>query len=414
VTDLVYRTEQALLGALITNPGNAFTLRLWPQDFTDPRHQAIYAALTDTSARSLGGRMRDWLTRLLSSQARDAAAYLEDLPGLCPDPAHLASYAAMITQARDQRAGATRAEQAARESTPLAGAAAWLADKAEEASRKPRQTPGAADASSLPGDVARLARALRVTTRRLAQEHQGVPTRPLAPHAGIPGSSSPDPRAVRAPGSDRIPQRPGSISEYISARPLMNAEHLQDRVLADLMTRPGDGRDVVPWLSAEAFSEGPRRDLYGLIRQAITAREPVDPLIIAWHAAQQDAGPSPEFVLRTAAADPIPGTAAAIGRVLLADYVCTTRFGPDWTKSPQLTQPAAAKAPVSEVGNGQAAPATRTPGRQQAAAPALPRGPIPGTRDQGHAPGQAPAAAPAPMARPLPVPQQTDGPAPHM
>ena len=62
------------------------------------------------------------LTRLLSARARAAAAYMGELPGLCPDPANMAAYAAMVTEASQARAvPASRARAGHRSSGRVSG-----------------------------------------------------------------------------------------------------------------------------------------------------------------------------------------------------------------------------------------------------------------------------------------------------
>src|SRR5580693_8403239 len=104
MTDLTRRAEQAVLGALVADPGRAVALNgLTVSAFGDGKHQAIFAALTGAVPADSGllGRFRGWLTRLpLRRQIRDLRAYMDTLPGLCPDPDHIADYAAMLGQAR--------------------------------------------------------------------------------------------------------------------------------------------------------------------------------------------------------------------------------------------------------------------------------------------------------------------------
>src|SRR5580692_7917807 len=105
--DISHYAEQAVLGALLAEPDRAGDVgELTAPDFADPRHQAIFTALTSGSDPSPGllGRLRDWLARLpLRSQLRQLDEYMAGLPGRCPDPASLAAYTQMVTEASRQR-----------------------------------------------------------------------------------------------------------------------------------------------------------------------------------------------------------------------------------------------------------------------------------------------------------------------
>lgn len=361
--DLVHRAEQAYLGALLVRQGRVGTgavvagdagpdafAGLRPLDFTDPVHQAIYAALAEqaTSRPGLAASLYAWLrglpARLQGVRARDAGAYMAGLPGLCPDPANLAAYAAMVTEASQQRAALAPAPvpgpaapmpaavprpgsgpgRAAAENPRLASAGEWL----EGGSRRHRpvgnrqaalaaDAPASRTAGDLPPDVARLARALRSDAR--SATHQG-------------------------------PQEPAqaALTQRSQGAPL-DAEALQEQVLAGLMRRPADGRDVASWLPDTVFTAGPNRSLYQLISVRLADGRPVDPLIIAWDASvhasvHPDLGgtagtsgtvtgePLAAAALRLGALDPGPGAAAIFGRALYAEQVCSDAFGLGWPR----------------------------------------------------------------------------------
>jgi hypothetical protein len=368
--DLVHRAEQAYLGAVIARQGRIGTgatvagdagpdgfASLRPQDFTDPVHQAIYAAVAGQAAprpRVLAGlyeRLRGLLSRLLHPRARDASAYMAGLPDRCPDPANLPAYAAMVAEASEQRGAPVPApapalgpepapgpRPAGAENPRLASAGEWLEGAGQR--RRPagsRRAVPAADAPAsradrtagdLAPDVARLARALRADARSATRGATGTARTPLPPE------SQPAP---------------------------LDAEALQEQVLADLMRRPADGRDVISWLPDTVFTAGPHRSLYQLISIRLADGRPVDPLIIAWDASMLG-GPAgtagiPETAageslaaaaLRLGALDSGPGTAAILGRTLYAEHVCTDSFGPGWPE--QLSRiPAPASAPTPAV-----------------------------------------------------------------
>ena len=171
------------------------------------------------------------------------------LPGMCPDPANLPAYAAMITEASERRgapapapAAGPEPRRAAGENPRLASAGEWLdatgprhrpagsrraAPAADAPASWPDRTPG-----DLAPDVARLARALRADARSATK--------------GSPGTA----RTTLPSESQRAP---------------LDAEALQEQVLDDLMRRPADGRDVTSWLPDTVFTAGPNRNLYQLI-----------------------------------------------------------------------------------------------------------------------------------------------------
>jgi len=314
--DLVHRAEQAYLGALLARQGRAGTGTaiagdagpgalggLRPQDFADPVHQAVYAALAGRALPAPHGlpaiyeRLRGMLTRLLSARARAAAVYMGGLPGLCPDPANMAAYAAMVTEASQARpvpAPAAPASPPVRasqqpptaENPRLASAAQWL-DSARTGRRQAgtRQTepPYAVQPSragrapnGLDRQTARLARALGAEARRRA---------------------------------DRVspPAVPSPVGAADRAAPL-SAGALQEQVLADLMLHPAGRGDITSWLPATVFAAGNNRTLYELIRLRLDSGRPVDPLIIAWDAstfadASGLAAPTGEPLAAASAAD---------------------------------------------------------------------------------------------------------------
>jgi hypothetical protein len=415
VTDpeLHHRAEQAYLGALLARHGQAGTgtvvagaagpgalSGLRPQDFADPVHQAGYAALASQALPARTGlaaayeRLRGALTRLLSARARAAAAYMSELPGLCPDPANMAAYAAMVadsSQARAATAPAATAASPARqprqrppaENPRLASAAQWLdgaqagrhqsgtrqADPAYTAPlTQPRRTPDGLDRRT-----ARLARALGADARRLA-------ARPPAPPA--------------------VPARNQSAP--------LSAGALQEQVLADLMLHPASRGDITSWLPATVFTPETNRTLYQLISMRLDSGRPVDPLIIAWDAtafagAQGPAaahGESPAAAaLRLGALNPAPGTAVVLAQPLYADQICVGAFGPDWRKEPRPV-PAPDSAPDPEP----------APAAASAADPARSVGPA--QARQGPAAGPWPSPAANPASRPELAPAEARRPAP--
>ncbi len=459
--ELVYQAERAYLGAILARRGRSgpraavvagdsgLSAVMRTEDFTDPVHQAIFAALTGQSGSTRPdgpagwpGRLRDLLERIFNGRARDAAAYMAELPGLCPDPANLPAYAAMVAEASQHRADQARAqlaEQAAREDPTLASAGTWL-DSTGTAIRAPRRgrpgtvpspagsTPSAREpvseqmpwldqvAADLAPEAASLARALRADARRA--------TRPGPDRDHEPGWSA----------RDRTPADPLTRAgdQSVPVKP----EDMEDRVLASLMKHPADGRAVIEWLPAEAFSTAPRRDLYDLICQRLAIGRPVDPLIIAWDASRlPEARSSEEYggaafltqvALRVGGLEPAPGTAEVLGRALWAERILTSALGKGWPAEPERIRLLATLAAGDPGVRREPAPATTVqaatadpgdPALQPAAGPAVETVPAPVT----DGPAAITAAAPAPAVIPSsatapdalrPAPAQSPAPVP--
>jgi hypothetical protein len=368
---IVHRAEQAVLGALLAAPSARPPSDIAPGDFADRRHRAIFAALTGAGPQPGGllNRLRAWLAGLpWRQQVRDLHAYLDQLPAACPDPGHLPRYAAMVHQASQQRGTTAAAGQPAPDLSRLAGAVAWLERETEKAAtqrRRPHLYNPAGD--SVPRDIAVATSGLRAAARE----------------AGRSGQTP-----VSAPGSAAV-QRNGTVREVpvVLARPERRParhEDLEELVLADLMQRPDEAREIIGWLPAEVFTSGIPRAIYGGICHRVQAGEPVDPLIIAWdlHRARElqrsggdreiegDQELDPGCVLRIAALDAAPGSAALVGRALLADHLYTNRFGAGWQRLARFPGFVASDGPVPDAQPG--APAVEphaAPRPEQAAAP---------------------------------------------
>jgi hypothetical protein len=323
---LVHRAEQAVLGALLAGHDPTAVRDLRASHFTDPAHQALYLAVTGQDDGGMAGRLRSRLALLTIGRARRAAAYAGELRGRCPEPGHRWVYAAMLLEAGPQAApdapDAGPRQQAGADQR-LAGAGEWLASAATSGRRR---RPATHQGGPVDRRTERLARMLRPVVQALAQQAPADQAARLGAAGGGP---------VREMEGD-----PGAGRR-------LRREDLQDAVLADLMRRPGDGKALVARVPAEAFSPGPRRELYAFLKKAIAAGIPVDPLITAWQANKREPGPAwqPDtdgagresltaLALRLGEMATVRGTAAVIGRVLLADHECTKAFGPHWTAQP--------------------------------------------------------------------------------
>jgi hypothetical protein len=349
MTDLTRHAEQAVLGALVADPGRGAALDgLTVHAFRDGKHQAIFAALTGAvpAATGLLGRFRGWLTRLpLRRQIRDLRAYMDTLPGLCPDPDHITDYAAMLRQAQKRRDEGIEAEHGTiagqviavthdNATGQLQASQAWLDQAARQAAMQTvrgMQAGPASHPTGLPHAVQRLATALAAPDRTAQPVAQGQPL-PAEPAASAP---------VAAGSAPRPPEQGDPATA--AKNETLSTDDLQDLVLAGLLQHPCEGAAVTAWLPADVFTAGQRQWLYQVICDRVAAGQPIDPLIIAWHVSTSvaPAGPaaSPEEIQRLGALPAVPGTAIVLGRALLAEHVCIRQFGPDWPESRAAVEP---------------------------------------------------------------------------
>ena len=365
-----------------------------PGDFGDSRHRAIYAAITGTGRQPNGviGRFRAWLAMLpWRRDVRDMRAYMARLPGTCPDLGHLGQYAAIVREAAEERGAVTGTGEDPGDLDRLAGAAAWLTRQTTQItasrSRQQHAMPAAAatEPPAAPVRAGEMAAAARDTRRQITPGPAGG-TRETAAQQVRPGAA-PQRGAAAPVVAGHVVARDGD-----TARRELRAEDLQELVLADLLRRPDDARQVVGWLPAHAFTAGTHRATYDLIRGLVADGKPADPILVAWQArrartASTDPSglPEPEEILRIGALDAAPGTAAILGRALLADELCTRRFGKDWPALPLLTKPATTTGPAPGTGN--------QPRPDRAAVPVPEPGAAPG-------PDAAPEAAPVKVESP--------------
>jgi hypothetical protein len=274
---LMHRAEQALLGGLLAGGDSGSVAHVRAGDLRDLRHRAIYAALTG-AAGGKGGWRPGRLDRHTRRRVRKALSYLDMLAGKCPEPGHLASYAAMVTGTRTGSAVQGQAGAGAQ----LASAGSWLAEqRALRGSRSASVSAGGPSAASgettLDREIAAFARALRPL----------VPPRVQAARKALAAQQAP------VPGLGAEPVGASAGGQGRGAPPGVNRESVQRMVLADLMRRPSDGRAAVERMPAEMFTLGPLRVLYELISARIVAGAPVDPVIIAWEARQRDGAAEP-------------------------------------------------------------------------------------------------------------------------
>ncbi|NUQ99928.1 MAG: hypothetical protein HOY79_26395, partial [Streptomyces sp.] len=115
MSDITMSTERALLGALLTDPGQLDELRyVRTQDFEIQRHREIYTAIQDVHADApslTGVAFADHVAARLPNPDFVWDFELHTLALNCPDPDHGPTYARMVQEAAFRRDLAEHAER---------------------------------------------------------------------------------------------------------------------------------------------------------------------------------------------------------------------------------------------------------------------------------------------------------------
>jgi hypothetical protein len=239
---LTRHAEQALLGAMLTDPGllDAVVGHVRASDFESRRHVRLYQALT-----VLAGQADDrtaWAQRAENAAGSEGipAWYLPVLTDACPDPSHGDSYARLVLQASSRRQLYYRAKAVTRVGN----------DTGFDARRLERADgPGGHRLE----EMARQAEAVASQMRAYAR-------------AFDPDESTGIPAPRRAPGTDA---------------------HNEELVLAALIQRHPAARRLTVALDETAFTSDARADIFTAIRKlGVNARD-IDVLTVAWEAARQ-------------------------------------------------------------------------------------------------------------------------------
>jgi hypothetical protein len=283
--NLTYRTEAALLGALLFDRRAIDDVAfLEPADFASPQHQELFQTIRTVAASdpiatgaALAEQVADHLGRYRVN--------ISELHGLAlngPEPSTVANYGRLIMEAAMDR--------------ELAGHANRIAAEVG--------TERGIDANA--DHLAQLAEAIQFHNRSIDT---------TAAYIGVP-----------ADGSD--------VSSWDADTSIL----VQDQILADLIQHPATIGEVATWLDAEVFSNG-RREIYETIVGLDQYGEPVDEVTVTWSLSRRSAvaetlqgfdpgsGDSvreqipPGTVSRLATTAVELGVAVELGRELLTEHV---------------------------------------------------------------------------------------------
>ncbi|WP_194904777.1 DnaB-like helicase N-terminal domain-containing protein [Catenulispora rubra] len=344
---LALRAEQALIGALLTDPGRIRD----PLNGTDflkhPTHQAvaleIKAASIYPGALDDPARLIDRIATRLDLPGVDAD-YLHGLARACPEPGGIAIYARMVAEAQVRR---TLAAHADRIDVPETG---------------PGQDSG-------PDHLHRLAQALR----RQAE---------LEPDISERSNPAPEPYANTA------------IAAPIAEPQTLTRAQQEELILADVLQHRGRVAEI-EWLSPEVFAPGPRREIYETIITVDSYGEPISELTVEWeldrrrNEARQQDQPEPDrndpatsatYVASLAVTAVAVGAAVELGSRLFEDSLRISLAAEAAKMLASGAEPAPATEATATV-KLQAMPATQPGPIAQSSAPLLAPPPTPAVTD---------------------------------
>jgi len=270
---LSQRAERALLGAILLGAGRTAALpRLEPGDFADQAHRELFTMLTTDPGQTGSAYGRE---------------YLDDLQRSCPHPGHAPAYGRMVIEAtlRRQLTGhALRLELGA-------GDMHYHARRLTETTH-----PGGSAEELLKQDLLTGEGRAEPSVERLLS-HQLLVSLALRAHVK---AFNPDRESAQPPRShvvaEVLPVPSAGVAAWAAAAsaPLRAGDAaalLEEHVLACALRREPQA-DVTGWLPGEAFSAGPRRELYTAILALRARGEPVDELTADWERARHQAPPA--------------------------------------------------------------------------------------------------------------------------
>lgn len=250
---LTFRAERALLGAMIQRPSLPAALHyLDTGDFTTVRHRQVFSALTEAANTVAGnGTGRLWEDLVEEAAAPEIEpSYLSELAQACPDPSHGPVYGRLVVEASVRRTLAADADDLDSQAGSIGYSARRLFTAQVDGGR---QVEVSAD---------------------YAKEVAGLLRRHATAFSPDTTTAAPGPAAA---ASDRRGQT-------------------EERVLAALLQRNADTREIIATLTPEAFTDPSRRELYQTLRAMhLSGRShEVDGLTVDWEAALTR-GPVPSF-----------------------------------------------------------------------------------------------------------------------
>lgn len=267
MANLTYRAERALLGALLRDPGALDDIRfLTAGDFASDQHREVFSAIAAARAQSPDGSHASFEVTVAFSAPPPGISvrYLQALSETCPNPANVRAYAGMVMESSLRRELLTHAQRLFRDAGDLHFEVGRFSKAA---------TPGDR-VQDFPTHLLRLAHAMWTRARTFD-----------------PGTETPDGRhpAADPAATAHVPLAGSSSPTAMTEAEAEEQVRQEEAVLADLIQHHWQNSDVLDWLPAEAFTAGPRRDVYEAITALTRSGQPVDQLTIEWHLASSRA-----------------------------------------------------------------------------------------------------------------------------
>ncbi len=341
-TPLVIWAEQALLGAILSDPaGQARLLDLVePDDMSRPYHGQVLAAMQQLRGSGTAPapvavyeeiKKDPDMPRGLSHDGVQLAALME----AAPRSDHAPAYAAMVAGGGIRRwiaLAASRMTQAA-DSQDLEAALGMAAEASREIERcqarwdalpEPLRRDLPVPAGDLDGraEMIRSLAAVRDEVRRLRRDVLAGTGHGLAERLEAIAQQVTDVAAASAELRERL-ERARAAAEARPGGP--DAQEAGARALQDLAAGPSQIRTVRGWLQTEHFARPEQGSVYAVMRDMTDADRPVDPVTVSWEASRRGIEADPADLAGGTGALAVASAREVHRRGLLAQVASTGR-----------------------------------------------------------------------------------------
>ncbi len=269
MVNLTYRAERALLGALLHDPASLIDIPLLTAgDFASEQHGEVFSAIAAANARPLDDSPApfEFAVAFSNSPPGISVRYLQSLSEACPDPANATAYARMVMESSLRRRLLAHADRLFRDAGNLHF----------EVGRFTKAAAPENGVQEFPTHLLKLAHAMWIHARTFD-----------------PGTEIPDGRQLAAEPQETVRDATASSPIAATEGAAEQQAHQEEEVLADLIQHYRQSARVLDWLPAEAFTAGPRREVYEAVAALARDGRPIDELTVEWHLASSRAVSQP-------------------------------------------------------------------------------------------------------------------------